>query len=275
MAFTQPAAPNFAAIDEAQAALDAYRPFPAHVMHRLNQRLRLDWNFHSNALEGNSLTYGETKALILHDRYIGNKEGRHYREMATHNDVLKTLEELVAQDTPISEKLIKELHSQMLREPYYNRALTPDGLETQKKIVPGAYKTTPNSVLRSTGEMFYYVEPSAVSACMHELIKGLGGYQATGVHPVAMAAWFHYEFIRIHPFDDGNGRLGRILMNLLLQRAGYPPAIVRVEDKGAYLNSLVLADATEDLTVLTQLVANRVADTLALTLRAAKGEPLD
>jgi fido (protein-threonine AMPylation protein) len=163
----------------------------------------------------------------------------------------------------------------MLGEPYFSAAQTPDGEPISKRIIPGQYKTTPNSVLRSTGEMFYYADPQDVGAKMGDLLAEFRQYEVDDrINPMALAAWFHYEFIRIHPFDDGNGRLGRILLNLILQRKGYVPAIIRVEEKSAYIDALAVADGTDDLTVFTDFIAKQVARTMDLEVRAANGEDI-
>lgn len=275
--YTRPILADFSHLDALLTELDGYRPLPQDVTRKLTEKLRLDWNYHSNALEGNTLTYGETKALLLADRYVGNKEGRHYREISAHNDVLKTLDELINidKDRALTEGLIRDLHKQMLGEPYYSYAETMDGQPTQKRIVPGEYKQQPNSVLRSTGEMFYYAEPFEVSAKMQELLEAYRQINTDPeIHPVALAAWFHYEFIRIHPFDDGNGRLARILMNLILQRRGLVPAIVRVEEKTPYIDALAVADGTDDLTEFTLFIAKQVERIVDLEVRAARGEDI-
>jgi len=275
--YTRPVLADFSHLDALLVELNGFRPLPPDVTRKLTEKLRLDWNYHSNALEGNTLTYGETKALLLADRYVGNKEGRHYREISAHNDVLKTLDELVNvdKDRALTEGLIRDLHKQMLKEAYYSYAETMEGQSIQKRIVPGEYKQQPNSVRRSTGEMFYYAEPFEVSAKMQELLEAYRQMNAElTIHPVALAAWFHYEFIRIHPFDDGNGRLARILMNLILQRRGLVPAIVRVEDKTPYIDALAVADGTDDLTEFTRFIAKQVERIVVLTVRAARGEDI-
>jgi Fic family protein len=263
-------------IDRKQAELDALRPIPPERMAKLNRKLRLDWNYHSNAMEGNTLTYAETRALILHDRYIGNKEGRFYREIEGHDDVIQSLETLVKDDTPLTQALIRQLHKHMLGEPYWSPAVTPDGQDTRKNIIPGEYKTTPNHVLQPNGELFRYAEPLEVNARMTDLLDWYRAEtESQEMHPMEIAALFHYRFILVHPFDDGNGRLARILMNLILMRARYVPAIIRLEDKPQYIDALRHADAANDLAPFVQLVGQSVLRVLDLMVRGAKGQDIE
>ena len=265
-------------LDRLKTELDGQRPLPEEVTRKINTKLRLDWNYHSNAIEGNTLSYGETKALLLHDRYIGNHEGRFYREILGHDSVIKDLilnvSDLVTEQVyPLSQSLIRDLHKSMLVDEYYSEAITPDGQPTAKKIVPGQYKTLPNSVRKSNGEMFFYTEPTDVEFEMNSLLET---YRTNpeGLHPVAMAAYFHYRFIRIHPFDDGNGRLSRILMNLLLFRAGFVPAIIPVPERSRYIEILGTVDATNNLAPFVAYIAEKVQHIMQMELKAARGEDI-
>ena len=273
--YTQPVRGPFPSLDALKAELDGYRPLPPDVMRKFTEKVRLDWNYHSNALEGNTLSYGETKALLLSEFHIGNKRGRDYMEMKAHDDVITIVADLVKDETPITGTLIRELHRLMLKEPYFNPAIDQFGRETEKRIVPGVYKTTPNSVRRPSGALFEYAQPYEVEAMMGELLEEYKRLDTEGeVHAVALATWFHYEFIRIHPFDDGNGRMARILMNLILQRKGLVPAIVLVKDKGAYLDALALTDGTDHLADFTAFISKQVERVMELEIRAAKGEDI-
>ena len=112
----------------------------------------------------------------------------------------------------------------LLKEPYEAPAITPDGLPTTRLITIGQYKTAPNNVKTSTGGIYHFLPPEQVKPAMTDLIDRLRSQEASGEHAIIIAANLHYEFVRIHPFDDGNGRMARLLMNLILMKHGYPIA---------------------------------------------------
>lgn len=272
-----------AEIARLQAELDSLRPIPEPYRKAFQEKMRLDWTFHSNAIEGNSLTYAETKAVILHARYIGDKKAKDYREIEGHDDVVQSLEWMVKEKTPFSHYMVKNMHRQLLADKEYHApAQTADGQETTKLIKPGEYKSTPNYVVKSNGEKFLYAEPIDVQPRLDTIFEETNAYleqwdagNKPEQNPITFAAWFHYGFILTHPFDDGNGRMARLLTNYFLMRCGYQPLIIRTEDKPEYLDALGYADATEgdtrDLVPFFQKVQFRVLD---LWVRAAKGESI-
>ena len=255
--------------------LDSFRPLTSEAEQRIMQKFRLDWNYHSSHIEGNSLTYGETKALILFNQTANGKPFKDHIEMSGHNEAIKTIEEVVRQERPLTENFIRELHEIILKEPYKVDAITPDGNPTKKTIKIGQYKSTPNHVKTVTGEIFYFATPEETPAKMHDLLvwssENLNNEE---IHPVLFATEFHYRFIRIHPFDDGNGRIARLLMNFLLMQKGYPPAIIKTEDKVNYFNALQQADSGQ-LEFFFNYVSQQVIHSLELMLKGAKGESID
>ena len=114
-------------IDGLKGELDALRPLPPDVVGRIGQKLRLEWNYHSNALEGNSLTLGETKSLILHGLTAQGKPMRDHLDIAGHDEAVKAMEEAVASNQALTQVFIRNLHQVLLKEPYENDAVTPDG----------------------------------------------------------------------------------------------------------------------------------------------------
>ncbi len=133
-------------------------------------------------------------------------------------------------------------------EPYDVAAVTPDGKPTKRRVTPGQYKTAPNHVVTSMGEMHYYATPAETPAKMGDLMAWYGRETDKAErHPLVLAATFHYQFVLIHPFDDGNGRMARLLMNLILMQYGYPPAIIPIDKKGVCFLALETADAENDL----------------------------
>ena len=260
--------------EQLKAELDNLRPLDAEAEGRIMQKFRLDWNYHSNNLEGNSLTYGETKALILFGITAQGKPLKDHFEITGHNDAINWVLDLVKGATELTEVFIRELHTLLLKESSYKEALTPDGIPTRRKIEVGKYKTQPNHVLTVTGETFYFASPEETPAKMQELIEWFRKEKAKPeVNPIILSALFHYRFIRIHPFDDGNGRVARILMNFILMQFGYPPVIIKTEDKENYYAVLRLADA-DQLEPFIEYIATNLVRSLEIMIRGAKGEEI-
>lgn len=187
--------------------LDSLRPLSKEDELRIMQKFRLDWNFHSNHLEGNSLTYGETKALILFGITAQGKPLKDHFEISGHDEAVKWILDIIKKDRPLTENFIRELHKLILKEPYEVDAITPDGQPTKKRIEIGQYKSSPNHVKTTTGEIFRFASPEETAALMSDLIEWYRNkIDKTDFNPVLVASEFHYKFIRIHPFDDGNGR---------------------------------------------------------------------
>ncbi len=254
--------------------LDGLWPLDKEQEVRIMQKFRLDWNYHSNHIEGNTLTFGETKALILHGITAGSKPLKDHLEVTGHNEAINWVLDVVKGEHPLTEKFIRELHSLLLKEPYEARAITPEGNPTTKKITVGAYKTTPNHVRTATGEMFWFATPEETPAKMYDLINWYREREITDIEPILLAAEFHYRFIRIHPFDDGNGRTARILMNFVLMKHVYPPAIIKTEDKEHYFFALRQADAGT-IAPFIEYVAENVVRSLEIMIAGAKGESIE
>ncbi|MHC1708567.1 MAG: Fic family protein [Bacteroidales bacterium] len=255
--------------------LDSFRPLTPEIEQRIMQKFRLDWNYHSSHIEGNQLTYGETKALILFGTTAQAKPLKDHIEMNGHNEAILNIEEIIRQGRPLTESFIRELHQIILKEPYEVNAITPDGQPTKKRISIGQYKTTPNHVKTNTGEIFYFATPEETPAKMEELMVWYNENKDNkDIHSILFATEFHYRFIRIHPFDDGNGRIARLIMNFLLLGKGYPPAIIKTEEKGDYFATLQLADSGQ-LEYFFNYVCIQVIHSLELMLKGARGESIE
>lgn len=232
-------------IDALKKEADALQPINAVFEEKFWWKFRLDFNYNSNHLEGNTLTYGHTQILLKSGNVVGKYNIRELQEMKAHDLALKIIRD-AAQDPEfsLSQKFIKEINEIILVEPFFNDAITPDGQRTQKKIIPGQYKKTPNSVLMANGEMFLYPSPEETPALMSDLLDWyeLESKEQT-LHPVHLAALFHYKLVRIHPFDDSNGRTSRLLMNFILLKNNYAPLVIESRDKKNYLIALNEADA--------------------------------
>ncbi|HBL74967.1 MAG: hypothetical protein A2W90_06650 [Bacteroidetes bacterium GWF2_42_66] len=266
---------SLAIATELKKQLDRLRPISPEMERRIMQKFRLDWNYNSSNIEGNTLTYGETKALILFGQTAQAKPLRDYLEMLGHDEAIKYIEEVVSQERPLTEIFIREMHKIVLKEPYQVDAKTPDGKPVKRWISIGKYKTMPNHVETKTGEMFYFASPEETPAKMYDLLKWYEeNHELEDIHPVVFATEFHYRFVRIHPFDDGNGRLARLLMNFVLLQKGFPPAIIKTEEKQEYYKALQQADAGQ-LEFFFEYVCQQVIHSLEIMLKGANGEDIE
>jgi Fic family protein len=278
-------------IDQKVETLQKFRPIKPEFLDKINQKLKLDANFTSNNLEGNTLTIGETKSLILHQMSASiAKSVRDVEEMRGHikayEEFFGNLTDLVLtinkEPLELTEYLIKSLHKMILVEDKVDRFLE-NGLSKSATISAGNYKIHPNSVKTKNG-MFNYSEPFQVPSLMSDLLEWYNTARSE-LHPVILSSFFQYKFLRIHPFGDGNGRMSRFLGNLILQSGGFTIAIIK--DKNQYLNSLALTDnnfqtinsalqsvETSDFEPFIEFVAESLLETLDLVIRGAKGEDI-
>lgn len=258
-----------------QKELDKLRPLSKEQNQKVLQKFRLDWNYHSNNIEGNSLTYGETKLLLLHGLTAQGKPLKDHLEIKGHNEAMDWIFEIVKKQEPITEYFIRSLNEMLLgSEPIHKKAIDTEGNETTRIIQGGKYKTQPNHVLTKTGETFYFASPEETPSKMHDLMQWYETEKENKErNSIILAAEFHYKFIRIHPFDDGNGRTARLLMNLILMRFDFPPAIIKTNDKENYYNVLRQADAGM-LTPFIDYIAQNIIHSLEIMILAAKGEDI-
>ena len=249
-------------------------PMKPEDKQRLDKKFRLEFNYNSNHMEGNTLTYSETELLLIFDDTQGDHTMREYEEMKAH-DVAYHLVEEWAQDKerPLTEQYIKNLNEVILVRPYYKDAKTPDGQKTRRLINVGSYKEYPNSVELPNGEIFEYAKPGDTPILMQELIDWYRE-EENATHPVTLAAMLHYKFVRIHPFDDGNGRVSRLLMNYVLLRNGLPPVLIKTKDKAGYIRALNRADIGE-FEPFIDYIADQVIWSLELSINAANGEAIE
>ncbi|PAW93780.1 hypothetical protein CKK33_09845 [Mucilaginibacter sp. MD40] len=268
-------APIFAELDALKKQIDDQRPLPPDVEGRVMQKLRLDWNYNSNAIEGNKLTYGETVAFLMEGITAKGKPLKDHLDIRGHNEAIHFLTELIKDSRGITEADIRALHKMILVERYKVDAQTADGKPTTKWVEIGEYKSMANHVQTSTGEIHYYASPEEVLIKMPELIEWYRqAMENKAIHPVVLAALFHHKFVAIHPFDDGNGRLSRILMNLILMQNGFPPAIVKMDDRKNYYSLLNRAD-NGDIWPFVEYIVERVQSSMKVYIKAIEGEDID
>ncbi|KEQ31533.1 hypothetical protein N180_11035 [Pedobacter antarcticus 4BY] len=124
---------------------------------------------------------------------------------------IKWISDIIHREFPLNQNFIRELRVLLLKESYVVDAITPSGLPTKRAVQVGKYKTSPNHVLTKTGEIFRFTSLEETAALMNDLMDWYKEKSISGdINPILFAAEFHYKFIRIHPFDDGNGRTARI-----------------------------------------------------------------
>ena len=225
-------------------AWQGIQPVSDRDRERLSRRFTIDYNYNSNHIEGNTLTYGQTELLLLFGKVTGEAEFRDCEEMKASNVGLKMmLSEATENKQPLTQNFIRTLHKTLLREDYTVYRNLPGGMQTSYIIHAGQYKTRPNSVITRYGDRFEYASPEETPALMTDLINWYNSEEELGrLSPVELAALFHYRYIRIHPFEDGNGRMARLMVNYILSRHGYPMIVVRSRLKQAYLEALHQAD---------------------------------
>ena len=221
------------------------QPLKEQDQNRLDQKFMLEFNYNSNHIEGNTLTYGQTELLLLFGRVVGEAKMKDLEEMKASNVGLKMVKEMALdKEQSLSEYFIRTLHKTLLREDYTEYRQLPDGTNFSYVVHAGQYKTRPNSVITPTGERFEYASPEETPALMTDLLQWYNQAEAEGtMSPIELASLFHYRYIRIHPFEDGNGRISRLIVNYILYRHGYPMIVVRTKDKKNYLAALSKCDA--------------------------------
>ena len=261
-------------IDQLSATYNSLLPMSPENQRRWDKKVRLEFNYNSNHIEGNTLTYGETELLLLFDETHGSRPMRDYEEMKAHDVAFQKIKEWATDtETPLTEQDIKNLNQIILVQPFWKDAITPDGQPTRRQIMVGSYKTEPNSVRLPNGELFEYTAPQEVPIRMQELMEWYRDEQ-TALHPITLAAMFHYKFVCIHPFDDGNGRVSRLLMNYVLLAHKLPPVVIKSSDKQNYLHALHLAD-TGQYEAFIRYIAEQVVSSLEMAIKAAKGESIE
>ena len=229
-------------LTEKKAKLDQHRPLPIEITKNLDDWFQVELTYTSNALEGNTLTRQETAQVIEKGITIGGKSLREHLEATNHAKAWNWI--LQNQETPITEESIQKIHSLILA-----------GIDDPNA---GHYRQVPVRISGSTVILPNYLK---VPALMTEFNTWLTSHPQD--HPVQIAAEAHYQLVTIHPFIDGNGRTGRLLMNAILHANGYPPAIIKPEERITYINSLEqaqLGGSKEPFHTLVQESVNRSLD---------------
>ena len=243
--------PLLTEIDRLKSQLDALRPLPEHSVRTLHEQHVLEWTYHSNAIEGNTLTLKETK-VVLEGITVGGKSLREHFEAINHGEAIDYVEAIVTGKETLSEWHIKNIHQLVLKNTDDQNA----GRYRQQNVVIAGASHTPTDFLQ-------------LPQAMTELVAWYDS--AAALHPFTRAAQLHVDFVGIHPFVDGNGRTARLLMNFELLRCGYLPVIIQVEHRLAYYDALDSAYTTQNYEPFVRLVAEQERRTLHHYLSVIQG----
>ncbi len=237
-------------IDEKKAQLDRLRPLSGGVLAQLQKYYDIELTHTSNAIEGNTLTYRETAEVIEHGITVGGKSLREHLEAVDHYEALQWVRGLAAQTTPIGEDTVCELHRRIVAR--------------SQPAIAGIYSRYPR---RIAGSPVIFPNPLKIPQLMEEF----GAWLSSAQSSPEGAFEAHFRLTAIHPFDDGNGRAARLLMNLMLIRGGYPPVAVRPEDRKPYLDALECGSLTDDLQPFRRFMYERLDATLGEYLSTLQG----
>lgn len=234
-----------------KADLDLLRPLSPHALVNLEHAYDLELTYTSNAIEGNTLTQIETNLVIEQGITIGGKKLKDHLEAIDHYDAIRYVREIARQTTPLGEFDVRNLHALVVKR------ADPE--------IAGRYATSGRYVNTDAGR-HAFPSPAEVPALMGDISAWLSVAPATP--ETAFTA--HRRLVDIHPFNDGNGRTARLLMNLVLIRGGYPPVAVRPEDRLSYLHALQQAQAGGGDAAFKTLLYERLDATLGEYLSALK-----
>ncbi|MEA1961420.1 MAG: Fic family protein [Bacillota bacterium] len=227
--------------------LDDKRPLPVHTVKSLWENMLVEWTYNSNAIEGNTLTIYETR-VVLEGMTVGGKTMNEHLEVINHKDAIVYLEELVKNNTGLSEWDIKNIHRLVLKRINDDNAGV---YRTENVIISGARHRPPQHFL--------------IKEQMEKLIERYNT-EWQRFHPIERAAMLHGEFVKIHPFVDGNGRTARLLLNFALMKAGFPPVIIKKEMRPEYYDGLDWAHTTGDYSKFITLIGQCAEESLDLWL---------
>lgn len=227
-------------IERKKAELDTMRPLTAGEVARLTEEFTVEYTYNSNAIEGNTLTLRETD-MVLRGLTIDQKPLKDHMEAVGHKEAFDYVRELVQEEAPLSERVIQQIHYLVLAD---------------KKDDRGVYRRVP---VRIMGAQHEPVQPYLIRPMMEQL---LADFAASQEHIVTKLARFHIEFEGIHPFIDGSGRTGWLLVNLELMKAGYPPIDIKFTDRMAYYDAFDEYHVKHNLSAMEKLFARYIDERL-------------
>nr|DAR90049.1 MAG TPA: Fic family protein [Caudoviricetes sp.] len=231
-------------IEEKLEILKKRRPLTEGELERLNEEFLVEFTYNSNAIEGNTLTLRETD-MVLRGLTIDQKSFKEHMEVIGHKEAFDYVRELVSENAPISEKIIKDIHYFVLAD---------------KKDDRGVYRRVPVRIMGAAHEP---VQPYLIIPKMEELLER---YKSSEEDIVTKMARFHIEFEGIHPFIDGNGRTGRLLVNLELMKAGFPPIDIKFTDRLKYYQAFDEYYVNDNISAMADMFARYINQRLDLYL---------
>lgn len=229
-------------IEQLKSELDLCRPLTQGELERLNEEFMIEFTYNSNAIEGNTLTLQET-AMVLEGITIDQKPLKDHLDAVGHKDAFLYVQDIVSSKKPLTEFVIKNIHALVLM----NR---PED--------KGVYRRVP---VRIMGAYTEPVQPYMIEPKISELLTENEKRKST-MNIFERIARFHLEFESIHPFIDGNGRTGRLLMNFELMQYGYPPINVKFTDRKRYYDAFDSYSRNQDATPMINLIAEYVTERL-------------
>ncbi len=241
-------------LDQRLERINNARPLPVETRRSLAAALRTHMTYASNAIEGNRLTLAETQ-VVLQGEVVGGKLLRDHLEAIDHAEAWDAVLHWARSTEPVTPWLLRSLHSLVLRRSQPDTA--------------GQFRTVPVAI---AGSRLVPPDPSVVTPAVDDL---MGEWNNATGHPVTACAEMHARLMAIHPFVDGNGRTGRLLLNLWLMRHRYPPALLDPADRPRYYAALQAADVGDDRPIVA-VVAQGISRTLGICqLPRPKGRSLE
>lgn len=231
-------------IEKKLEILKKRRPLTEGELERLNEEFLVEFTYNSNAIEGNTLTLRETD-MVLRGLTIDQKSFKEHMEVIGHKEAFDYVRQLVSENAPISEKIIKDIHYFVLAD---------------KKDDRGVYRRVPVRIMGAAHEP---VQPYLIVPKMEELLER---YKSSEEDIVTKMARFHIEFEGIHPFIDGNGRTGRLLVNLELMKAGFPPIDIKFTDRLKYYQAFDEYYVKDNISAMADMFARYINQRLDLYL---------
>ncbi len=249
---------NYKKLTEKKKILDKRRPFDAALVKNLEEWFKIELTYTSNAIEGNTLSRAETALVVEKGLTIGGKTITEHLEATNHAAALDFVKEQIKRKpSDLRERDILKVHEIIL-----------DKIDRENA---GIYRRV---AVRIAGSAVVMPNPRKVQTLMDEFLSWLEN--ETKMHAVELAAEAHYRFGTIHPFTDGNGRTARLLMNMILMMHGYPPAIIRKNDRLNYIKSLekpqLVNGEGDSKSDYFKLIAAAVDRSLNIYLKAIDGE---
>lgn len=232
-------------IDRKKKELDTKRPLTEGEVARLTEEFIVEYTYNSNAIEGNTLTLRETD-MVLRGLTIDKKPLKDHLEAVGHKEAFEFVSELVKDNIQMSERIIKQIHYLVLAD---------------KKDDRGVYRRVPVRIMGAQNEP---VQPYLIQPKMEQLMVD---FAESTEHIVTKLAHFHIEFESIHPFIDGNGRTGRLLVNLELMKAGFLPINIKFTDRILYYNAFDEYHVNHNLSAMEKLFARYVNERLNMYLK--------